>query len=782
MYRITCIFLFLLLVASCTPKEVVVEKESLSTNFWAEPELIPLGESETSLYLPDYFSRTYRIDRVSTPSGLIASLGPQKQRVGIAVKDEKAVNPISVLEVFEKGNKYELLLKKSQKIPTIIRLDMGDEQWQSVSLVGEMNAWDESVHRLQRSGRIWEISLPLAPACYAYHFLVDGEKRIDPSNERKIFYNKQECSLLEVVQNGEEEKKAHLTLDGFDRDNVYLMASGRVAEMFVYWNNQRIRHFKEGDNRYRIAIPAEASELLRSHIKVFAHNGRVCYNELNIPIDLGRLVRSTNTLTRNDHQRQIVYSLLVDRFSNGDFANDYFVSNPNVEQAANFHGGDLNGVLQKMNDGYFSSLNVNTICLSPLVANTSKAYSQYAAPHKTNSAYLGSWPISSTQIEERLGEELDLENLVADAHKQNFNVWMDWLSIPFHEGHPIFKSQPDWKKPLDLKSDFVKEIMGDGFLSSLDYEQRVVQQAMSDSAIYWLRKYDLDGLRHAAANLLPQDYWRTVRKKLKTEGLLEEKRTVFQMGESMATNEQIKAYQGSGKLNSMLDLNLYQKAVSTFANEAMGFEYLAGAISATLDQYGYQHKMGNPTGHRSLARFISYADGSLSITQELQRQKAPEPSAKAHESLRSLTALMMTLPGIPVLFYGDEIGLSGGAAPDNHKPMKFVDLNIQQVRTFKNASALAELRMNNMALLYGDFVLEEVKADQMIFTRRYFDDYLMVFFNKSDKTIAVPAEISPEFSEFAPEVFGESIILSNSSSSLLLEMAPRSFEILIFKR
>ena len=72
----------------------------------------------------------------------------------------------------------------------------------------------------------------------------------------------------------------------------------------------------------------------------------------------------------------IIYSIMIDRFNDGDATNNNPVEHPELSFKANYQGGDLKGIIDKLEDGYFDSLGVNTFWISPIVDNTNNAYKE----------------------------------------------------------------------------------------------------------------------------------------------------------------------------------------------------------------------------------------------------------------------------------------------------------------------------------------------------------------------------------------------------------------------
>lgn len=792
-----CFIAISLLFGACKARKDVQKSERPETINWSDSKPVQLGPDETTIYLTDHFSRTYRIDRVMAPPGLIASLGPQKQRVGIKVSKASALAPFSLLKIQEEDKQHELLLRKSRKVAHRLTYDMGDNVVQTVSVAGEMNSWNPAATRMERKGRLWEATIMMEPGSYQYQLVVDGEWMLDPANDIKVDNNIGGFnSLMKIGETSDAGEALHLTLSGFDRENVYVHPSGRIGEMYAFCGSMRIRCFKESDGRYRIPIPEESKMQLRSHLRIYAHDGKREYNDVLVPLELGKVMTSTKSITRTDKEAQILYFMMVDRFANGNHGNDEPLKDKKIHRKANYHGGDIAGITQRINDGYFSSLNVNTIWLSPICQNPLKGYVEYPAPHRTYSGYHGYWPISFTKIDHRFGTEREFQSLVNTAHGMQMNVLLDFVSNHVHESHPIIKKHPDWKTNLTLP-DGSKNIRiwdeqrlttwFDTFLPTLDFSKREVIDMVSDSALHWIKKYDLDGFRHDATKHIPEDYWRALTKKLKTEIVYADKsKSLFQIGETFGSRELIGSYVGAGQLDAQFDFNLYFDARTAFASDEAGFGKLGSSLKASLDAYGCHHLMGNITGNHDMPRFISYASGAMKFDEDPKavgwKRKIKVKKMVGYAKLQSLTAFIMTIPGLPVIYYGDEIGMPGADDPDNRRDMRFTNLSSEEVATFKNASALGKLRSSNMALIYGDLQIHMADGEQMIYSRRFIDDYVMVFFNKSSKSQVLQAEIPAEFAEFQPELFGESEVQAQQQGQLLLEMKPNSFEILTFKR
>jgi hypothetical protein len=140
-----------------------------------------------------------------------------------------------------------------------------------------------------------------------------------------------------------------------------------------------------------------------------------------------------------DWRDAIMYFVLIDRFANGDPANDAPIG---VERPADYQGGDLAGLRQKIESGYFDELGVNALWLTSPVDNADSR-GRGTDGHQY-SAYHGYWPKDLARVESRIGRDDELAAVVAAAHARNINVILDYVMNHVHSESPIYTEHPDW--------------------------------------------------------------------------------------------------------------------------------------------------------------------------------------------------------------------------------------------------------------------------------------------------------------------------------------------------
>lgn len=136
-----------------------------------------------------------------------------------------------------------------------------------------------------------------------------------------------------------------------------------------------------------------------------------------------------------------IYFLLTDRFHNGDPANDRALGRAQDGAVLrSYMGGDLAGVLRKLEDGYFEALGVDVIWMTPFQEQNRSATDEGTG---RTYAYHGYWTQDWTAVDPALGTEEDLRAVVEAAHERGIRVLMD--AIINHTG-PVTPEDPVWPR------------------------------------------------------------------------------------------------------------------------------------------------------------------------------------------------------------------------------------------------------------------------------------------------------------------------------------------------
>jgi len=745
MYKITKSLGFALtifiLVSGCSKNTSTSEDSKL---FGLASPIQLVGDT-TVVVIADYFESPLHIDSVVSDDAITISL--DTFNLYLVSKNTK---PLSNLTVYAEGIPYAILVKGKKTKPAELNIDF-KEDYSSVRVKGEFNNWDPSQTELIKSTHNhWIAQFNVKPGKYQYKLIADGKEIDDPSNPVTISNGMGGFNNVLEVSGPPKELTPSIVTKSFSTDEIAI-SSVHTDAIYAYWNNFRIETKKEGNN-FKLVIPVFARNINRSHIRIFGYNQDAVSNDLLIPLEKGNVITDAKKLNNSDWHSSIMYFMMVDRFVDGDKSNNHPVNDPAILPKAQYYGGDIQGITQKIKSGYFKDLHINTIWVSPITQNPVDAWGQFHDPETKFSGYHGYWPVTSTTLDFRLGSEADVKEMLSVAHQNGLSVLLDYVANHVHEQHSVYQQHKDWVTPLYLPDgtmnterwdDHRLTTWFDTFLPTLNLEDPKVADFMIDSALFWVTKYDFDGFRHDATKHIPENFWRNLSKKVKLVSK-EKGKYIYQIGETYGTHDLINSYISSGMLDAQFDFNMYDKALPVFAEEQASMMQLAEALEASLSTYGYHHLMGNITGNQDKPRFMGYADGSLPFDLPGQaykrigwKQDITVQDNIAYKKMAMFNAFNMTIPGIPIIYYGDEIGMTGAGDPDNRRMMRFENLSKEEIALHKEIAKLTQLRTDNMALLYGDFTILENTENRLTYKRKYFSNEVTVTLIKSDWTYII---------------------------------------------
>ncbi len=773
-------------IAGCQKKPVLNYPAISQISGLATP--LELEYDETIVVLEDYFTDISRIDSFTVPYYLSYKLtGDNFEFLSLKAK-EGDVPFFGELKVWVEGFPYSLLLKKNRKINYRFQFDPGGMKYKTVQLAGTLNGWNPAGTVLEFADGAWQTNLLLNPGYYHYQLVLDGKWVLDPNNPVKADNNTGGFnSVLNIGNTNYASLPSLFTVKA--TPVIHIGYTQNMNDVFVFWENSRLddRFVKKVENGYEITLPSEAGKMNRSFIRIWGYNENGPSNDLLIPVSKGKVITNPAHLTREDKHATILYFMMVDRFKNGNPVNDDPINDPDIAPRANYNGGDLEGITQKIKDGYFSGLNVNSIWLSPITQNPLTGFVEYPPPHRKYSGYHGYWPITLTTIDHRFGNEEDLRELVGEAHSRGINVILDYVSNHVHAENPLYINNPDWVTDLVLPDGTMNIRLWDEqrlttwfepFMPSLDFTVPQVVEIMSDSALYWIEEFQLDGFRHDATKHVPVNFWRTLTRKIKDRF---PDRSVYQIGETFGSRELINSYIGSGLMDGKFDFNLYFDARMVFATGNESFEKLNNSIMESFSYFGHNSLMGNITGNHDMPRFISFASGALSFDENPKEAgwsreiKVEDPVG--YSRLKQLLTFTMTIPGVPVIYYGDEIGMPGADDPDSRRMMRFDNLKEEEEQVKQTTKKLNELRRSNMEFMYGEFNVLNISHDTYAYARTWFDKISVVVFNKSGDETEVLMELPDRFNG-ANLKSGFNSAYTISGNQLKVQMKPWSFEVL----
>jgi cyclomaltodextrinase / maltogenic alpha-amylase / neopullulanase len=725
--------------------------------------LLTLNIGDNIVYIQDFILNPNDVDSITSSSEeLKFDLSADKKTVNIVASPQ--MKTFADVKLWVKNTPYSIPCRRTDKIDYKFTFDAQGAPYDKVQIAGQMNDWTASATpnlKLNDKG-LYEVTLNLSPGTYLYQLALDGVQNHDPNNPNKVDngYGKFN-SIMQVA--GKNDKFPRLYTERFSSKTIWLSVENRAKEVFVYWQNFQLpaRFIDSGSDEITFDIPAEARKLNRSFIRVWASNKYGVSNDLLIPLENGQVLTKAKDLTRSDKQAQIIYFMLVDRFMNGDKSNDHPMNRPDVNHKVDYWGGDLAGLQQKIEDGYFEKLGANTLWISPLNQNPTTPYGYYAPAKTKFSGYHGYWPVSSSKVDFRFGTNKEFKNLAGVAHKNKINVLLDYVAHHVHNEHPFYKQHPEYTTSLYLPDgtlnterwdDYRLTTWFDTFMPTLDLSNPKVVDMMTDSAMLWLKEFNLDGFRHDACKHITEQFWRELTLKIKKQN---QGKSLYQIGETYGSPKLIASYLTTGMLDGQFDFNVYDVANTTFAGVGgSNLQQVQTILNSSLYTYGGHNLMGNISGNHDKPRFMALASGDLKFGEDSKaagwNRVIGITDSTAYDKLLLMHTFNLTIPGIPVIYYGDEIGLTGANDPDCRRMMRFDGWNNREAKLWKSVSTLAHLRTSNPVLVYGDFINIKTTDDSWVYARKYFDKEAIVVINNSAKakTIEVSLPTSLKSSTF----------------------------------
>jgi glycosidase len=436
-----------------------------------------------------------------------------------------------------------------------------------------------------------------------------------------------------------------------------------------------------------------------------------------------------------DWRDATLYFAFTDRFRDGDGVNTPLSCMPE-DSIANWRGGDWAGITAAIEEGYFDDLGVRALWLSAPMDNPEDCVSGTSG--KTYSAYHAYFPSNTLETEPRFGSLDDLRTLVKSAHDRGIRVLVDLVANHVYETATEYTEHADdgW-----FNMDGVCKEQGwepaetcwfETYMPDLNHRNDAVVEHMTDVALYWLREADLDGFRIDAAKHMHPNFFHTLRHKVDEHITAHADQPLWFVGETFSggwgggTGSEealVASYLGPSLLDGQFDFPLYWPLRDSLATQSAPLSWLGEAIVGTHAYYGEDAVMSSFLGNHDLPRFISIAAGQSIDTCPDGAAAAwacpPELVTEEEPYGRLLRAFTMLAAGpeVPLLYYGDEIGLAGAGDPDNRRMMPWGPLSDLQETLRTQVRALFSARAKSVALRRGDVSVADSSDVHLVLRR-----------------------------------------------------------------
>lgn len=361
-------------------------------------------------------------------------------------------------------------------------------------------------------------------------------------------------------------------------------------------------------------------------------------NKFSTTVDVEITDRVKENKKDFDWDEAVVYFMMTDRFFDGNESNntasgaDTYGDNPGL-----YHGGDFAGVTAKLD--YLQDLGVNTIWITPIVENIKgvAVTDEGSKDVPYNAAYHGYWASDFTKLNPTLGTTEEFETMISEAHSRGMRIMVD--IVVNHAGYGTESTFADMLRDKSVSEGDIKSWQSG--LPDFATENADVRAKLVEWQTSWMKDYGVDYFRVDTVKHVDSTTWAAL-KNSTTEVNPSFKMIGEYYGAGYAANGNTL---GSGQMDADLDFDFNDQATSFVSGNISSVEkFLSARNSALNNTY--------MTG-----QFLSSHDED-GFKAALMKGKEYTEDEATSAALVAAT-LQLTAKGIPVIYYGEEVGLSG---------------------------------------------------------------------------------------------------------------------------
>lgn len=361
-------------------------------------------------------------------------------------------------------------------------------------------------------------------------------------------------------------------------------------------------------------------------------------NKFSTTVDVEITDRVKKNENDFDWDEAVVYFMMTDRFFDGNESNntasgtDTYGDNPGL-----YHGGDFAGVTAKLD--YLQDLGVNTIWLTPIVKNIAgvTVTDEGSEDVPYNAAYHGYWASDFTKLNPTMGTTEEFKTMISEAHKRGMRIMVD--IVVNHAGYGTESTFADMLRDKSVSEGDIKSWQSG--LPDFATEKADVRAKLVEWQTSWMKDYGVDYFRVDTVKHVDSTTWAAL-KNSTTEVNPSFKMIGEYYGAGYASNG---STLGSGQMDADLDFDFNDQATSFVSgnissvekflsarNSALNNAYMTGQFLSSHDEDGFKASLINGKGY----------------TED-----------EATSAALVAATLQLTAKGIPVIYYGEEVGLSG---------------------------------------------------------------------------------------------------------------------------
>ncbi|WP_100373565.1 glycoside hydrolase family 13 protein [Bacillus sp. FJAT-45037] len=410
------------------------------------------------------------------------------------------------------------------------------------------------------------------------------------------------------------------------------------------------------------------------------------------------------------------YQIFPERFANGNP-----VINPentlawgsSPPSATNFFGGDIKGITDHLD--YLSELGISGIYLTPIFTAHSN--------HKYDT-------IDYMEIDPQFGDKETFKTFVNACHKRGIRVMLDavfnhsgFYFKPFQDvlTHGENSRYKDWFHIHSFPLQTTERPNYDAFafvptMPKLNTEHPEVKKYLLDVATYWIREFDIDGWRLDVANEIDHAFWRDFRKEVK-----QLKPEAYILGEIW--HDSMPWLQGD-QFDAVMNYPITTAIIDFIAKKTLSKTEFIEQLSKLLHVYpkSIQEVAFNLLGSHDTPRILTQ-------------------SGENKDLVKLQTLLQFAVPGTPCIYYGDEIGMTGGGDPGCRECMVW-DKEHQDLELFTFMQRIISLRKEHEAFgPRAELTFIETGQSEVVGFLKHTDNETLLFLvnaNAKNETITLP--------------------------------------------
>lgn len=361
-------------------------------------------------------------------------------------------------------------------------------------------------------------------------------------------------------------------------------------------------------------------------------------NKFSTTVDVEITDRVKENKKDFDWDEAVVYFMMTDRFFDGNKSNNTASgANTYGENPGLYHGGDFAGVTAKLK--YLQDLGVNTIWITPIVENIKgvAVTDEGSEDVPYNAAYHGYWASDFTKLNPTLGTTEEFKTMISEAHKRGMRIMVD--IVVNHAGYGTESTFADMLRDKSVSEGDIKSWQSG--LPDFATENADVRAKLVEWQTAWMKDYGVDYFRVDTVKHVDSTTWAAL-KNSTTKVNSSFKMIGEYFGAGYASNG---SSLGTGQMDADLDFDFNDQATSFVSGNISSVEkFLSARNSALNNTY--------MTG-----QFLSSHDED-GFKAALMKGKGYTKDEATSAALVAAT-LQLTAKGIPVIYYGEEVGLSG---------------------------------------------------------------------------------------------------------------------------